>query len=125
MTERICPGCGKRCSLDEPKCGRGIEFARTGVLPERKPREEGERHSHGGHRGRRHAERMESYRALPQDGRIAQCILDIAQEILSRKDGGENAEDTQHGGLFTCLREDERDALLLALEKICRRGRRG
>ena len=33
--ERKCPGCRQSCSLEEPRCARGEEFARTGVLPQR------------------------------------------------------------------------------------------
>lgn len=31
----ICPGCGKHCNLDEPHCGRGKEYRRTGKIPEK------------------------------------------------------------------------------------------
>ena len=41
----ICPGCGRGCSLSEPHCDRGREYARTGVLPEKEARE-GHRHHH-------------------------------------------------------------------------------
>ena len=33
--ERKCPGCRRHCSPEEPRCARGKEFARTGVLSER------------------------------------------------------------------------------------------
>lgn len=36
MTEnKKCPGCERHCDLSAPACGRGREFAKTGVLPEK------------------------------------------------------------------------------------------
>ena len=32
--QKRCPGCGRACDLDAPKCPRGEEYARTGILPE-------------------------------------------------------------------------------------------
>lgn len=32
--KEICPGCERHCNLITPACGKGKEFARTGVLPE-------------------------------------------------------------------------------------------
>lgn len=37
--EKICPGCERHCDLSAPACGKGREFAKTGVLP---------KHSHHG-----------------------------------------------------------------------------
>ena len=35
MTENtICPGCGRHCNLEKPRCGRGEEYRRTGKMPE-------------------------------------------------------------------------------------------
>ena len=31
----ICPGCGRHCDLERPRCGRGEEYRRTGKMPER------------------------------------------------------------------------------------------
>lgn len=31
--EKICPGCERHCDLSAPACGKGREFAKTGVLP--------------------------------------------------------------------------------------------
>ncbi len=33
--KNICPGCGRHCDLNEPRCGRGKEYRRTGKMPER------------------------------------------------------------------------------------------
>ena len=50
-TTKYCPCCGRHCDLSAPHCGRGEEYARTGVIPqghgqqdhEHMPRERGER----------------------------------------------------------------------------------
>lgn len=42
--KNVCPGCEKHCDLSAPSCGRGREFARTGVLPEH-DHKEGHHHS--------------------------------------------------------------------------------
>lgn len=34
----ICPCCGKGCDLANPRCSRGEEYARTGVIPPKKER---------------------------------------------------------------------------------------
>lgn len=38
--EKYCPGCGRHCNLENPHCGRGETYRRTGELPEREYREE-------------------------------------------------------------------------------------
>ena len=38
MGNTICPCCPRGCPLSRPSCGRGEEYARTGVMPERKGR---------------------------------------------------------------------------------------
>lgn len=43
--ERICPGCGRHCDLSDPHCGRGVIYAQTGQLPERRP--DHDHHSEG------------------------------------------------------------------------------
>lgn len=52
MTEmKNCPCCGRHCPMDDLHCGRGQEYARTGVIPPRDPnREHGNgEHGHGEH----------------------------------------------------------------------------
>lgn len=34
--ENICPGCGRHCDLNEPHCGRGEEYRRTGEMQEKR-----------------------------------------------------------------------------------------
>lgn len=35
MEEGLCPCCGRHCSLKDPHCGRGEEYLRTGIIPEK------------------------------------------------------------------------------------------
>ena len=42
----ICPCCPKGCDLSAPRCGRGEEYLRTGVVPERGNRNHHEEHQH-------------------------------------------------------------------------------
>ena len=61
MTENknVCPCCPHHCDLSAPSCGRGEEYARTGVIPEKKSKEHGsheeygEHEEHGSHREHR------------------------------------------------------------------------
>lgn len=47
MSEKnICPGCGRHCDLNEPHCGRGEEYRRTGKMPEG---QHGKEHRHEPH----------------------------------------------------------------------------
>lgn len=53
MTERSsCPGCDRHCDLNEPYCGRGEEYRRTGQMPERR---HGKEHYHEMRRAHDHA----------------------------------------------------------------------
>ena len=52
----VCPCCGKHCDLSAPNCERGEEYARTGVIPEKKGHGEHEHHGEHGEHGR-HGER--------------------------------------------------------------------
>lgn len=51
---KYCPCCGRHCDLKEPHCGRGEEYLRTGVIPER-------RHFHG---------RPENYKSMDMDNKL-------------------------------------------------------
>ncbi len=42
----ICPCCPKGCDLSAPRCGRGEEYLRTGVVPEKRNRNHHEEHQH-------------------------------------------------------------------------------
>ena len=53
MTENnnVCPCCPRHCDLSAPNCGRGEEYARTGVIPEKRGGNHEEREEPGEHRG--------------------------------------------------------------------------
>ncbi|MGN1097372.1 MAG: MarR family winged helix-turn-helix transcriptional regulator [Clostridia bacterium] len=82
-----CPCCGRNCDLSEPHCGRGEEYARTGVIPQRDPEHE---HSHehehehehkhgcGKHRNPRHSE---SYAAMDADNKLIVNLRDIGHTM--------------------------------------------
>ena len=42
----ICPCCPRGCDLSNPRCGRGEEYLRTGVVPEKRNRNHHEEHQH-------------------------------------------------------------------------------
>lgn len=53
-TKNICPCCGKGCDLSAPRCPRGEEYLRTGVIPPRGERKGHGEHEHGEHEHGRH-----------------------------------------------------------------------
>lgn len=101
MLKDLCPGCPHHCYLDEPHCERGAVFAATGTLPPRKPRPDGGQ----GHKPPN--ERKVQYRALDQQGKLIWSIRELNDMLKDEEDG-----------LFSCLREDDRAALLMLLEKV-------
>lgn len=107
MLKDICPGCPHHCYLDEAHCERGVEYAATGVLPPRKPRPAGE------HSDRRPNERKMMYRALDQTGKLLWSIRELAELLNAPSDAEQPGSE-----LFSCLREDDRAALLTLLEKV-------
>lgn len=55
----ICPCCPKGCDLSNPRCGRGEEYLRTGVIPEK------------GNRNHHHEEHQHSnYEEMNTDGKL-------------------------------------------------------
>lgn len=101
MLKDMCPGCPHHCYLDEPRCERGAVYAATGELPPRKPRPAAEQ----GHKPPN--ERKAQYWALDQQGKLFWSIREL-NDIL----------DADEANLFSCLREDDRAALLMLLEKV-------
>lgn len=120
----VCPGCGRHCALNELHCERGREFARTGELPARSAHREGGhdgRDGHGGHgcHGRRgNALQGMEYRELPLESRIAAYVCELAH-VLRRQEDREQAI-ALHREVFACLGEEEKNALLMCMEKVCR-----
>ena len=77
MTEKkICPGCGRHCDLSTPHCGKGREFAKTGVLPERKHSEE---HHHG--------MRMLHYHSADMNDKLIINLRDISHMMRMQYEG--------------------------------------
>ena len=78
MDERnnLCPCCGKHCDLSAPGCGRGEEYLRTGVIPERKGHggHDGHHGGHGHHKERRNITELERYQTLDTDGKLLAMI---------------------------------------------------
>lgn len=105
---KTCPICPRGCDLTSPHCGRGEEFAKTGILPQ----QEGE-HSHGhsnehGH-GRGHRLRFEK--------KEQQLVMKYLHHAVGVADHGgmtqENASD-----MFSVLTEEETVQLAKLLEKL-------
>ena len=101
MLKDLCPGCPHHCYLDEPHCERGAVCAATSTLPPRKPRPD------GGQGHKLPNERKAQYRALDQQGQLIWSIRELNDMLKDAEDG-----------LFSCLREDDRAALLMLLEKV-------
>lgn len=102
MLKDLCPGCPRHCYLDEARCERGAEYAATGILPPRNPRPAEV------HDNRKPNERKEQYRTLDQRGKLVWSINELTEMLEAAAD-----ED-----VFSCLREDDRAALLMLLEKV-------
>lgn len=92
----------KHCYLDEARCERGAEYAKTGVLPPRKPRPEG---AHD----KRHSEQKMKYLAISQEEKLIWNIKEMGFEL---------AQQESCGDAFDCLREEDRATLLMLLEKV-------
>lgn len=109
MTENknVCPCCPRHCDLSAPSCGRGEEYARTGVIPEKKAhgeqsRQGGEDHRHGDHDHeghRHHGERGEH-------GNHGEHGDHRGHE--DRRDYGEKGEHRHHGEHGDCERSGEK-----------------
>lgn len=112
MLNRFCPGCGRRCYLDETKCERGAEYAKTGVLPPRKPKPD------GGYGGKKHSEHMMKYRALPEADKLVWSIQDMADTIRRQEAKAQDDTGALHSEMFDCLREEDRALFLMYMEKV-------
>ncbi|MGN1250204.1 MAG: MarR family winged helix-turn-helix transcriptional regulator [Candidatus Spyradocola sp.] len=93
-----CPCCGRHCPMDDLHCGRGQEYARTGVIPPRDPNRE---HGHGGHR---HGEGwLQRYQAQDTQGRLIWNLRDVGHTIRAQSEGK-----ASRGRVLTLLREEKR-----------------
>ena len=105
MMNHLCPGCGSHCYLDEPQCERGAEYTKNGVMPPRKPRldENGN--------VRKPPEKKLKYLVLSRDEKILWNLRSMGEQI-------DALGDTVPEDMFACLREDDRTALLMLLERV-------
>ncbi|MGN0435755.1 MAG: hypothetical protein ACI4D8_03895 [Wujia sp.] len=101
---KTCPICPRGCNLTSPHCGRGEEFARTGIVPQQDGK-----HSHGhvhehGHR-------------LQFEKKEQQLIMKYLHHAVGVADHGgitqENASE-----MFSVLTEKETVQLMKLLEKL-------
>lgn len=74
--KRLCPGCGRRCDLNEPHCETGAEYLRTGKLPE---------HAHG---NKPHLERhMDRYQNANRNDKLVMNLRDISHLMRRQYEG--------------------------------------
>lgn len=116
MLKHLCPCCNRHCYLDEPRCERGEEYAKTGVIPPRKPKPE------GGQGKKPHTEMKKIYRSLDQDSKLVWMLRrmgnttdNLAWDAQSEPDEGSREKNSE---LFACLREEDKKDLLMLLEKV-------
>lgn len=102
-TTKYCPCCGRHCDLSAPHCGRGEEYARTGVIPQ------GHSHEHSDDMSRERPERGEPH--FSREGREK-------QEHHHR--GGKSILESEH--YKTLPTEEKLMALLRELGGIGRHG---
>lgn len=76
LEKNICPGCGRHCDLNEPHCGRGEEYLRTGEILE----------SRQG-KGRYHEMRMAHYRYADLNDKLIINLRDLGHIMRSQYEG--------------------------------------
>ncbi len=69
--KKLCPCCGRHCDLSEPHCGRGKEYARTGVIPQHE-------HSHGRPQS---IIRSENYKSMSSDNKLIMNLRDLGHML--------------------------------------------
>lgn len=74
--KKICPGCERHCDLSAPACGKGREFAKTGVLP--KCSHNGEHH---------HAMREPRYYSTDTNEKLIINFRDISHMMRMQYEG--------------------------------------
>ncbi|MGN0313691.1 MAG: hypothetical protein ACI4EG_02730 [Fusicatenibacter sp.] len=95
--KKNCPGCSRNCELTAPHCERGVEYAKTGVLPE-KPS-----HGHQGH--------------LKFEKREQQLTMKYLHHAVAAADHGGFTQDmAEH--MFEVLTDEETVTLMNLLEKL-------
>ena len=102
MTEEKCPCCGRHCSLDDLHCDRGREYVRTGIIPEKKEKDD-------------HKKRVtkKEYDALSVEDKIIFNLSSVGRALGHH---GDSIKDNVLKGLD----ENEKASLLALLEKIAK-----
>lgn len=96
--QKKCPGCERSCELSEPRCGRGKEYAKTGVLPQGPEKK--------GHPNRLRFEKKEQ-----------QLIMKYLHHAVGIADNGGLTQEMT-GKMFEVLTEEETTELMKLLEKL-------
>ena len=81
MLKHLCPCCGRHCYLDHPHCERGAEYAKSGVIPPRTRKPDGERD------GKKPSEHKKKYHTLDRDNKLIWNIRDMGQVIYALAEG--------------------------------------
>lgn len=81
--KKYCPCCGRHCDLNEPHCEHGKEYARTGIIPERKHAHEHhhDREHHHGHSRFGHTDAAAHYETLDTENKLIMNLRDSGHII--------------------------------------------
>ncbi|MDD7740590.1 MAG: hypothetical protein SOT28_01185 [Fusicatenibacter sp.] len=96
-TTKNCPGCSRNCELSAPHCERGVEFAKTGVLPEK--------HGHG------------SMGHLQFEKKEQQLVMKYLHHAVAAADQGGFTQEMA-AEMFAVLTDEETADLMKLLEKL-------
>jgi hypothetical protein len=104
---KTCPICPRECDLASPNCGRGEEFARTGVLPKESENRHGHSHEHGhDHRQRLQFEKKEQ-----------KLVMKYLHHAVRAADHGGITQE-KAGEMFSVLTDEETVQLASLLQKL-------
>lgn len=81
MLKHLCPCCGRHCYLEHPNCERGAEYAKTGVIPPRIHKPDGDRDA------KKPAEHKKRYHTLDQENKLIWNIRDMGHIIRALSEG--------------------------------------
>lgn len=85
----ICPCCPKGCDLSNPRCGRGEEYLRTGIIPEKGNHSHHEdRHAEKSQRGEHcHRAHRPNYEEMSVDEKLAMLLSRLGRAGHGASDG--------------------------------------
>ena len=112
-----CPCCDRHCPVDNLHCSRGKEF--FGLSAEEKEEQGGHRHGKGfGNMEKDHMERTNMEKDhMTKEERVLVCIRQCGH-YLHHSAGKDSGADSK--ALLAALTEEEKDRLILLLEKCIR-----